>query len=110
MPGPSELARIEDGQPEAGMTLPLEGPRVFGSINIRVTLIPPADAPDQKLLALEQSIDTLTLSALATKMHRGTVELDITDAFGKQRSLRVSTAELIVMLQMAEKFVQELPA
>lgn len=91
------------------LPLRLAPPRMFGDINIRVSLRP-IDPEQTKFPALAVTVDGDMLAVVAAKLQRGTIEIDIADGFGKQKSMLLTPTELIFLLQSCEKFVQELPA
>ena len=107
MPSPSEIARVEAEQEL--VPLHLQPPVMLNDINIRITLRPASDDEDQSLPALAATIDGTTLAVVGSKLKRGSIELSITNGFGKQRTMIVSPPELMFLLGQAQKFVEELP-
>lgn len=94
------------------LPLHLQPPKIFGDINIRITLRPndePKEGEPEKLLALGNTIDSSQLAVVNAKLKSGTIEISITNGFGRQRTMVVSPAELLFLLGQAQKFVEELP-
>lgn len=85
----------------------LAPPPILRDINIRISFL--AQGDEHNITALAATVDGSMLPALAAKMKPGKVVIDITNGFGVQRSLTVSPAELVVLLQQAKQFIEDLP-
>lgn len=95
--------------------LRLTPPPMLNEINIRITLRPLDDVANDNgeepvaLPALAATISSSDIAVIGSKLKRGSVELSITNGFGRQRTMIVSPAELLFLLKQSEKFVEELP-
>lgn len=98
-------------EPSELIPLALQPPRVFNDINIRITLRPEAYNDDEQPLlpALGATISSSQIAVIGSKLKRGSIELSITNGFGRQRTMILSPAELLFLLKQSEKFVEELP-
>lgn len=87
---------------------PPKPPMVFGSTTLRIAHRPPEDGT-APIEAIEVLLEPLTAAGLRAAMKPGLVEVSIVNAFGASRTLQLDAAELMMLLGLAERFVQELP-
>lgn len=65
---------------------------------------------DAKVVAMRLDVGKLKLDRLQSMLALGTVHIQVKAGFGMERSIELSPAEMMVMMEMFDRFVAELPA
>lgn len=86
---------------------PLERAAILTDTQLRLAFAP-AD-PQAKITALKLPVRAAKIAALQSRMQLGTVHIQIKDGFGAERSIELSGPELMILMDMADRFVTELP-
>lgn len=64
---------------------------------------------DAKITALKVPVRVKNVQALDAAMLKGTIHLQIKAGFGFERTIEMSPAELMIFIDMADRFITELP-
>lgn len=86
---------------------PLNSAAIITDTQMRIAFAP-AD-PDAKITALKVPVRNAKLAQMQAQMLLGRVHIQIKAAFGEERSIELSGPELFVLMDLADRFVTELP-
>lgn len=86
---------------------PLPRSAVVTDTHIRLTFAP-ADQLD-KVTAISAPLPALKLTRMQSLMQLGAIHIQIKAPFTDERHLQLSGPELMVLMEMADRFVTELP-
>lgn len=86
---------------------PLTSSAILTDTQFRLAFAP-AD-PDAKITALTVPVRGTKITQMQALMALGRVHFQVKAAFGEERSIELSGPELMVLIDMADRFVTELP-
>lgn len=86
---------------------PLARSAILTDTQVRIAFAP--HDPEAKVTAITVPVRGAKITALQSQMQLGTVHIQIKAAFGDERHLELSGPELMVLMELVDRFVTELP-
>lgn len=86
---------------------PLTSAAILTDTQMRLAFAP--QDPDAKVVALTVPVRNAKLAQMQSLMQLGRIHLQVKAGFGEERSIELSGPELMVLIDMADRFVTELP-
>lgn len=86
---------------------PLGNTAILTDTRIRLTFAPAR--PEARVVALEKEVRAAQVEQLAGMMQLGKVHVQIKDGFGAERKLVLKPAEMVMIYDLMDRFIAELP-
>lgn len=86
---------------------PLGSSVILTDTQVRVSFAPHND--EERVIALKSNSRQLTLDQMQSLMALGRVHLQVKAGFGIERSIELSPPEVMVIFELLDRFVTELP-
>ncbi len=86
---------------------PLGASAILTDTQVRLSFAP--SDPDERVIALKSNSRAANLLQMQGLMALGRVHLQVKAAFGEERSIELSPPEIMVVMELLDRFVTELP-
>lgn len=86
---------------------PLGRSAVLTATQVRLTFAP-RDA-DAKPVALKVSLEPDKIAKMQSMLKLGRVHIQVKEGFGEERSVELSLPEMLLIFELADRFITELP-
>lgn len=86
---------------------PLGATAIFTDTQVRIAFAPLA--PEAKIIALKVPVRKAKVDQMQSIMQLGTIHIQLKAWFAAERHLELSGPELMVLMEMADRFITELP-
>lgn len=86
---------------------PLNSAAVLTDTQLRLSFAPVRK--EARVVALEKSVHRTDIMDLETRMQQGKVHFQIKAGFAPERSIELTGAELLLLLEMSDRFITNLP-
>lgn len=86
---------------------PLGSSAILTDTQVRVSFAP--HDPDERAIALHTKSRSTTLLEMQSRMALGRVHIQVKAAFGEERHIDLSPPEIMVIMELLDRFVTELP-
>lgn len=86
---------------------PLGANAILTDTQVRVSFAP--HDQEERVIALASKSRSNTLLEMQTRMALGRVHIQVKAAFGEERSIELSPPEIMVIMELLDRFVTELP-